>query len=80
MMDEFIHWPKPCLLLSTTCDEILPWMIEFWMKNHLVNDSNCNIVNLWTPIFLQGMINSVGLTFSVGVTTLQFTISIEQDH
>jgi hypothetical protein len=28
MMDEFIHWAKPELLLSTTCDEILSWMIE----------------------------------------------------
>ena len=42
MMDEFIHWPKPYLLLSTTCDEILSWMIVIWMKNHLVSDSNCN--------------------------------------
>ena len=46
MMDEFIHWPKPYLLLPTTCDEMLSWMIKFWMKNHLVNDNNCNIVNL----------------------------------
>jgi hypothetical protein len=23
MMDEFIHWPKPYLLSSTTCDEIV---------------------------------------------------------
>ena len=30
--DEFIHWPKPYLLLSATCDEILSWMIEIWMK------------------------------------------------
>ena len=22
-------------------------MIEIWMKNHLVSDSNCNIVDLW---------------------------------
>ena len=22
-MDEFIHWPKPYLLLLATCDEIL---------------------------------------------------------
>ena len=33
MMDEFIHWPKPYLLLSTTCDDILSWMIEIWMKS-----------------------------------------------
>jgi hypothetical protein len=32
MMDDFIHRPKPDLLLSPTCDEVLPWMIEIWMK------------------------------------------------
>ena len=37
-----IHWPKPYLLLSTTPDEILSWVIEIWMKFHLVSDSNCN--------------------------------------
>ena len=41
MMDEFIHWPKPHLLSSTTYDEMLLWMIEIWMKNHSVSDSNC---------------------------------------
>ena len=46
MMDEFIHWPKPYLLLSATCDEILSWTIEIWMKNTLISDNNCNIVNL----------------------------------
>ena len=46
MMDEFIHWPKPYLLLSATCDETLSWMIEVWMKNHLVGDNNCNTINL----------------------------------
>jgi hypothetical protein len=29
---------------------------------------------------LQGMTNNVGLAFSVGDTTSQFTISIEQDN
>ena len=29
-MDEFIHWPKPHLLLSTTCDEMLSWIITVW--------------------------------------------------
>ena len=45
-MMEFIHWPKPYLLLSATCDEILSWVIENWMQNHLVSDINYNIVNL----------------------------------
>ena len=31
-------------------------------------------------ILLQGMTNTIGLTFSVGDTTPRFTISIEQDH
>ena len=49
MMDEFIHWPKPYLLLSPTCDEILSWMIEIWMKSNLVSDNDCNTVNLYNP-------------------------------
>ena len=80
MMDEFNHWPKPCLLLSGTCDEILSWMIGIWMENHLVSDDNCNSVNPYSPQNLQGMINNVGLTSSFGGTILRFTISIEQDN
>jgi hypothetical protein len=49
MMDEFIHWLKPYLILLATCDEILSWMIEIWMKIHLVGDNNCNIVYLELP-------------------------------
>ena len=79
MMDEFIHWPTSYLLLSTTCDEILSWMIAIWMKNHSVSDRNCNTVNLLSPKNWQGMTNIVGLTFSVGDTVPWFTISIEQD-
>ena len=41
-MIEFIHWPKPYLLLSETCDELLSWMIEIWMKIYFVSDYNCN--------------------------------------
>ena len=44
MMNEFTHWPKPYLLLSATCDEILLWMIEIWMKIYWVSGSNCNTV------------------------------------
>ena len=46
MVDEFIRWPKPNLLLSPTCDDILTWMIVIWMKLHLVSDWNCNVVKL----------------------------------
>lgn len=28
VMDEFIDWQTPYVLLSTTCDEILSWTIE----------------------------------------------------
>ena len=80
MMDEFIRWPKPYLLLSATCDEILSWMIEIWMKNHLVSDSNCNTIRLYSSKTLQGMANNVGLTLSVGDTTPRSTISIGQDN
>ena len=81
MMDEFIHWPKPYLLLSTTGDEILSWMIVIWMKNGLVSDSNCDTINLQSPPpKLQGTSNNVGLAFGVGDTTPQFAVSIEQDN
>ena len=26
--------------------QVLSWMIEMWMKNHLVNENNYNIVNM----------------------------------
>ena len=45
-MDEFIHWPKPYVLLSATCDEMLSWMIEIWMKFYLVSDTRCNTIKL----------------------------------
>jgi hypothetical protein len=45
MMDEFIHSTKPYLLLSTTFDEIWSWMIEIWMKHHLVSHNNRNLVD-----------------------------------
>ena len=32
MMHEFIHWPKPTLLLLATCDELLSWMVEIRME------------------------------------------------
>ena len=71
-MDEFIHCPKPCLLLSTTCDEILSWTIGIWTTNHLVSDSKCNIVNLQSPKLLQGMTNNVG---SITLVVLQLVSS-----
>jgi hypothetical protein len=76
-----IHWLKPQLLLSATCDRILSWMIEVWMKHHLASDSNCNTTQFYNhPKKLQAMTNNVGLTFSVGDTTLWFTISIGQEN
>ena len=80
MMDELIHWPKPYLLLSATFDELLSWKIENWMKIHLVRDSNCNTVNLYSPQKIQRMTNNIGSTFSVGDTIPWFTSSIEQDN
>ena len=84
MMDEFMCLPKPYLLLSTTCDVILPWMIEFWMKNNLLSDSNCITVDLYSHPKkqyikkIEGVTNNGGLTCSVGDTTPWFPISNEQ--
>ena len=81
MMDEFIHWLKPYLLLSATCDDILSRMMEIWMENQLVSDRNCNTIYIYNPPkTLQGMTNNVGLAFSVGDTIQQFTLSIEHDN
>ena len=30
----------------------MSWMIEIWMKNHLVSDNICDIVNLEYAIFI----------------------------
>ena len=55
-------------------------------ENHLVSDNKCNVVNLYPPPQkiknkkLQRMTNNVWLTFSVGGTTPQFTITIGQDN
>ena len=70
------------LLLLATCDEILSWRIENWMKHHLVSDSNCNIVNLILPsnFFYEEWQIMLGLTFSVGETMPRFTMSIVQDN
>ena len=46
LMDEVIHWLEPYFFLSKICDEILSWVVEIWMKNHLVSDSICNTVTL----------------------------------
>ena len=46
MMDKFIYWSKPYLLLSATCDELVSWLFEIWMSYHLVSDSNHNTINL----------------------------------
>ena len=79
-MDEFIIGQNPAFLLPTICDEILSWMIEIWMKIHLVSDSNCNTLIYNPPIKLQGMTTKVRLTSSIGDTISRFTFSIEQDN
>ena len=30
---------------------VMSWMIEYEMKNYLVCNGNCNIINLYCPIF-----------------------------
>jgi hypothetical protein len=47
------------------------------MKNHLVSDNFCNIVNLCPLENLQEMTNNVGLTFSIRDTPygLQLVLS-----
>jgi len=49
-------------------------------ENHLISDSNCNIAILKSPKKLQGMRNSVGLTFGACDIVPWFTIKFEQDY
>ena len=49
MMDVFVHWPKSYFLFSATCDEVLSWMVEIWMKIHLISDGKYSIVDLKIP-------------------------------
>ena len=47
MDDGWVH-PLAQSLKSTTCDGILLWMIQIWMKIHLVNESklqHCKSIN-----------------------------------
>ena len=47
MMDESRTLAKTLPSLVGTCDDLLSWMIEIWIKKiHLVSANNCNIVNL----------------------------------
>ena len=41
------------------CIEVLSWMIEIWMNDHLVSDDNCNIVNLKCPVLFTRMTSNV---------------------
>jgi hypothetical protein len=70
---------SPSLLLPTTPHEILSWIIDIEIENHLACDSNCNNKIYDPSKSLQGMRNNVGLTFIVGDPILRFRVSIEQD-
>ena len=39
----------PTFLLTTTCDEILSWLITIWMENNLEGDNYYNTLNLPPP-------------------------------
>ena len=74
-MDKFAHWPKPDLLLLVTCVEILSWINEVWMENHLVSDDYCNIVNY--PLVFCFFNKEWQITLSVGDTTPQLVLHKE---
>ena len=71
---------EPYLLLSTTCYEILSWMIGISMNFHFVSDSMCTIINLQSLKISTRNDNNVGLTFSVGDNIPRFIISVEQGN
>ena len=73
-------WVQNLLLVSATCDEILSYMIENWMKIPLVSDSYINTVSLQSLQKITGITSHVGTTFSVHDNIPWFTIGIEQDY
>ena len=73
-MVEFIHSPKPDFLVSTTSNEILSWMIEIWMKTHLVIIVNTTLRIYKQPKNSQGMSNNVGFTLIFFYTKPQLVV------
>ena len=56
-------------------------MIEIWMENHLVSDSNYNIVNIQSLYFFYKERRiMLGVTISICNMTPLFTVGIEQDN
>ena len=51
-------------------DEVVSWVIEIWMKKHLVSGNNCNVhCKFITPKFANTKSQIMArLTFSVGDT------------
>jgi hypothetical protein len=61
-----VHYPKGL----PYCNVILSWMIEIWIKFHVLSDSNCNIVNLYNVLMLlQGIKNNVMFKYNINDTT-----------
>ena len=50
------------------------------MKNHMISDDSYCCKSIIPKKKLQAMTSNVGLTISVGDTTMRFTISIEEDN
>jgi hypothetical protein len=71
--------------MSSPIGQFLPSLVNnLWWKN-ITDDWKLDEKSLGKRQVipnkkLQGMTNNVGLAFSVGDTTSQFTISIEQDN
>jgi hypothetical protein len=80
MVDGWVH---PLAKTTPSFVNNLWWNIvmDGWNldESHLISDSNCNTINLYSPQKIQGMTNNVWLTFSVGGTIPRFIISIDQD-
>ena len=69
MDDGCVHHPlaKTLPSLVTNDDEVQSWIIEIWMKNHLVCDSNYNTINIQSPQKItRNVKKNVGLIVSVG--------------
>ena len=73
-------WVHPLAKTLPSLVNNLSWMIETWMKHHLVSDNNCNHVSHNSSKYIRGVTNNVGLIFRVGDTTPWFTVSFEQDN
>ena len=68
--DSLIHFQFGIFASEHLCNDILLWMIQSWVKNHLLSDTKCNATYPLCPKKkAQGMSNNVRFAVCVVDTT-----------